>query len=76
MNEAEFIQIAEARFDEVAGPEYRKTVVGAMQFGSYLASLSRGSCVSIVKTPIGVETHVCCKSVDSVQFDFLSYAEN
>jgi len=64
MNEEDFIKTAEERFDQVAGAGYRETDIGAIQFGSYLASLSRGSCVSILKNAHGVETHVSGVSVD------------
>ncbi len=60
----DLIQFAKERFDEVAGLRYRETTVGAIQFEAYLASLSRGSCVSIRKTEYGIESHVCAAALE------------
>ena len=71
----DMIEFAKERFDEVAGLRYRKTAIGAMQFESYLASLSRDSCVSILKTEYGIETHVCAAAIGADREKSPSFAE-
>ena len=67
MKSENFIQIAEHRFDEIAGCGYRETKAGAIQFANYLASLSRGNCVSVLRTENGIETRVSRGWIDVPQ---------